>query len=101
MASGNWITTEVCVMAANDLNGINDASFSGNGLVGFYHYSGSTSAIGFYALQAPANTYVAVSAPNYQTTYFYTGSVPLGSADPQTHARSIYLTYIGGWPQTY
>jgi hypothetical protein len=84
-------------MAANDYNAITDASFSGTGLLDFYHYGGA----GYYALRAPVGTYVAVSAPNYQTTYFYIDYRPLDSANPQKDARLLYLTYIGGWPQTY
>jgi len=73
----DWST--VCVMAANNLDGIDDASFS----VTSTHLSGA-----YYQVYAEVNQSIAVSAPNYQTTYVI-------------NPGDIYLTYIGGWPQTY
>jgi len=70
---------DVVVMAANDLSDILDASFS----VDFWNLGG-----GHYILYANTNQSIAVSAPNYQTTYV-------------VNPGYIYLTYIGAWPQTY
>jgi hypothetical protein len=67
------------VMAANDLRGIEDAAFS------VTHWNLGS---GHYYLYAERNQSIAVSAPNYQTTYVI-------------NPGDIYLTYIGGWPQTY
>ena len=69
----------ICVMAANDLNGISDASFNvdSNNLQG-----------GFYLIWAAVNQTISVAAPNYQTAYV-------------VNPGDVYLTYTGGWPQTY
>jgi hypothetical protein len=73
----DWST--VCVMAANNLDGIDDATFS----VSYRQLSGA-----YYQVYAGVNQSIAVSAPNYQTTYVI-------------NPGDIYLTYIGAWPQTY
>ncbi len=70
---------DVWVMAANDLSGIEDATFSVS------HWNLGS---GQYYLYAQTNQSIAVSAPNYQTTYVI-------------NPGAVYLTYIGGWPQTY
>jgi hypothetical protein len=67
------------VIAANDLNAIEDASFSVS-----YWNTGS----GNYLIEAATNQVIAVSAPNYQTSYVINPGI-------------IELTYIGGWPQSY
>jgi hypothetical protein len=69
----------VCVMAANDLHGIETAKFS----VDYSHLSGA-----YYTIWYETNQSIAVSAPNYQTAYVI-------------NPGDIYLTYTGAWPQTY
>jgi hypothetical protein len=76
----------VTVLAANNGNYINDASFGST--------DGSDVSVwglgsGQYYVTCHPATYVSVSAPNYASVYF----LPM--------VGTVNLTYTGGWPQTY
>ena len=99
---GPWIGSLTYVYAANNNDPITDAQFSSqayesypSGLVGYCAMGGP----GNYFLQVYPGAYIAVSAPNYQTTYFYQPNY--GPYDPNNPGTPVALTYIGGWPQNY
>jgi hypothetical protein len=93
----NWIQTAASVYAANDLNPITDATFSGTGLVEYAAEGG----VGNYVINAAPGAVLGVSAPNYQTIYYQTATVPWNANIPGNGPMLVALTYIGGWPQTY
>jgi hypothetical protein len=94
------VRLEVYVAAANNGEPIRDAQFSGNGPLTYWPWSPyGMGDPGYYVLYAAPLTYVALSAPNYQTSYFYSD---IAVDFPFPSIYTVALTYIGGttWPQT-
>ena len=83
-------------MAANDLSGIRNVTFSSTSRL--LQNRNDDKGIGFYNVYVDAGAYVAVAAANYQTGYYYQPQIYAGQ---ENNVLAVYLSYIGGWPQTY
>jgi hypothetical protein len=85
LGPGVWIY----VTAANNGQAITDASLTCTLAASYWNDSGNSP--GWYYMFNGANTDFGVSAPNYNTAWFNTGS---------NQSMQVSISWAGAWPQT-